>query len=183
MVGGKVISFAKGVKYTVCTLSLRNMNESAEIGSKAPDFSLPDTERKLRTLGEFLDKNLVIAFYPGAFTSVCTKEMCALRDSIARFEELSSGVVGISVSDPFTNAAFAERNGISFPLLSDYSRETAKAYDVSMENFAGMRGYTAAKRSVFILDKEGIIRYKWVSDDPGVEPDYQEIQKALEEIK
>lgn len=183
MVGWKVIISAKGVKYPACILSQRNMNEHTEIGSKAPNFSLLDTERKLRTLGEFLDKNLVLVFYPGAFTSVCTQEMCTLRDSITRFEELSSGVVGISVNDPFTNAAFAERNGIGFPLLSDYTRETAKAYDVLMENFAGMSGYTAAKRSVFIVDKEGIIRYKWVSEDPAVEPDYQAIQKALEEVK
>lgn len=183
MVGGKVISSAKGVIYPGCILSLRSMNQHTEIGSKAPNFSLLDTERKLRTLGEFLDKNLVIAFYPGAFTSICTQEMCTLRDSITRFEELSSGVVGISVNDPFTNAAFAERNGIGFPLLSDYTRETVKTYDILMENFAGMNGYTAAKRSVFIVDKEGIIRYKWVSDDPGVEPDYEAIQKALEDVK
>lgn len=183
MVGGKVIGSAKGVIYPACILSPRNMNGHTEIGSKAPNFSLLDTKRKLRTLGEFLDKNLVIAFYPGAFTSVCTQEMCTLRDSITRFEELSSGVVGISVNDPFTNAAFAERNGIGFPLLSDYARETAKAYDILMENFAGMNGYTAAKRSVFIMDKEGIIRYKWVSEDPGVEPDYQAIQKVLEEVE
>lgn len=182
MVGGRVIGCAKGVIYPACILSPRNMGH-IEIGSKAPDFSLLDTERKLCTLGEFLHKNLVIAFYPGAFTSVCTQEMCTLRDTITRFEELRSGVVGISVNDPFTNAAFAEKNGISFPLLSDYTRETAKAYDVLMDNFAGMSGYTAAKRSVFIADKEGIIRYKWVSEDPGVEPDYQAIQRALEKIK
>ena len=141
-----------------------------------------DTERKPRTLDEFLGKNVVIAFYPGAFTSVCTKEMCAFRDSIARLEELDSGVAGISVNDPFTNAAFAERNAINFPLLSDYKREAAEAFGVSLEDFAGMSGYTAAKRSIFIVDKQGIVRYKWVSEDQGVEPDYEDIHRALAEI-
>ena len=152
------------------------------VGDKAPSFSLLDTERKPRTLDEFLGKNLVVAFYPGAFTSVCTKEMCAFRDSIARLEELDSGVAGISVNDPFTNAAFAERNAINFPLLSDYKREAAEAFGVSLESFAGMNGYTAAKRSIFILDKQGIVRYKWVTEDQGVEPDYEEIQGVLAEI-
>ncbi len=141
-----------------------------------------DTERKPRTLDEFLGKNLVVAFYPGAFTSVCTKEMCAFRDSIARLEELDSGVAGISVNDPFTNAAFAERNAINFPLLSDHKREAAEAFGVSLESFAGMSGYTAAKRSIFIVDKQGIVRYKWVTEDQGVEPDYEEIQGVLAEI-
>ncbi|MEE9341047.1 MAG: redoxin domain-containing protein [Thermoplasmata archaeon] len=153
-----------------------------DVGDKAPGFSLLDTERKPRTLDEFLGKNLVVAFYPGAFTSVCTKEMCAFRDSIARLEELDSGVAGISVNDPFTNAAFAERNAINFPLLSDYKREAAEAFGVSLESFAGMNGYTAAKRSIFIVDKQGIVRYKWVTEDQGVEPDYEEIQGVLAEI-
>lgn len=153
-----------------------------DVGDKAPGFSLLDTERKPRTLDEFLGKNLVVAFYPGAFTSVCTKEMCAFRDSIARLEELDSGVAGISVNDPFTNAAFAERNAINFPLLSDYKREAAEAFGVSLESFAGMSGYTAAKRSIFIVDKQGIVRYKWVTEDQGVEPDYEEIQGVLAEI-
>lgn len=153
-----------------------------DVGDKAPSFSLLDTERKPRTLDEFLGKNLVVAFYPGAFTSVCTKEMCAFRDSIARLEELDSGVAGISVNDPFTNAAFAERNAINFPLLSDYKREASEAFGVSLESFAGMSGYTAAKRSIFIVDKQGIVRYKWVTEDQGVEPDYEEIQGVLAEI-
>ena len=168
-------------KYGTCFLPLMTMN-GPEVGDKAPGFFLFDTERKARTLDEFLGKNLVVAFYPGAFTSVCTKEMCAFRDSITRLEELDSGVVGISVNDPFTNAAFAERNAINFPLLSDYKREAAETYGVSLEDFAGMSGYTAARRSIFIVDKQGTVRYKWVTDDQGVEPDYEEIHRALAEI-
>lgn len=173
---------AKGVIYAACIPPSRTMDQ-AELGEKAPDFTLLDAERKPHSLSEFLGQNLLIAFYPGAFTSVCTKEMCTFRDSIARFEEMESGVVGISVNDPFTLAAFAERNAINFPLLSDYSRGTTNAYHIALNDFAGMEGYTAAKRSVFIVDRQGIIRYRWVSDDPGVEPDYEEIQRALGEIE
>lgn len=155
---------------------------TAEVGDKAPDFELLDVERNSRTLSEFSGGNLVIAFYPGAFTSVCTQEMCALRDSLARFNDLNTNVVGISVNDPFSNKAFSDQNQLNFPLLSDYTRKAVRDYDVALEDFAGMHGYTAAKRSVFILDKEGTIRYKWVSDDPGIEPNYDEIEISLREI-
>jgi len=91
-------------------------------------------------------------------------------------------VVGISVNDPFTNKAFAETNKLQFPILSDYTRETVKKYDVFHNDFAGLKGYTAAKRSVFILDENGIVRYKWVSEDPGKEPNYEEIRQALSKL-
>ena len=152
-------------------------------GVKAIDFSLLDTDRKLRTLKEFIKGNLVLAFYPGAFTSVCTKEMCTFRDSLAKFNGLNAQVVGVSVSDPFSNKAFAEKNGLTFPLLSDYERKVVKEWGIALEDFAGMKGYTASKRSVFILDKTGTVRYRWVSDDPGKEPDYSEIEKRLREIR
>lgn len=152
------------------------------IGEKAPDFALHDTDKKLRKLSEFLGKKTVLAFFPGAFTSVCTKEMCVFRDSMARLNEVKAQVVGISVNDPYSNRGFAEQNMLNFPLLSDYNREVVKLYDIELKDFAGLKGYTAAKRSVFILDKNGIVRYKWVSEDPGVEPDYKEIEKALDQM-
>jgi peroxiredoxin len=155
---------------------------TADVGDKAPDFELLDVERNKRTLNEFSGKNLVIAFYPGAFTSVCTQEVCALRDSLARFNEMNANVVGISVNDPFSNKAFSDQNLLNFPLFCDYSRVTVTDYDVTLEDFAGMSGYTAAKRSVFIVDGEGLIRYKWVSEDPGVEPNYDEITEKLREL-
>ena len=91
-------------------------------------------------------------------------------------------VVGISVNDPFTNKAFAETNRLQFPILSDYARETVRRYDVFHNDFAGLKGYTAAKRSVFIVDENGIVRYKWVSEDPGKEPNYEEIRQALSKL-
>jgi len=133
-------------------------------------------------LKDFLGKKIVLAFFPGAFTSVCTKEMCTFRDSIQALNSLNAQVVGISVNDPFTNKAFAEANKLQFPILSDYTRETVRKYNVFHDNFAGLAGYTAAKRSVFVLDDDGIVRYRWVSDDPGKQPDYDAIKKVLAEI-
>ena len=158
------------------------MEGKIDVGQKAPDFTLPDTNLKPRRLREFLSKNTVLAFYPGAFTSVCTKEMCTFRDSLAKLSDLKAQVVGISVNDPFSNGAFAKANMLTFPLLSDYNREVVRLYGVAATNFAGLKGYTAAKRSVFIVDRQGIIRYKWVSEDPRIEPNYKEIERALEEI-
>ena len=151
-------------------------------GNKAPDFTLFDTEKKARSLKEFLGRKIVLAFYPGAFTGVCTKEMCALRDSMTRFNELNAQVVGISVDSPFANKGFAAQNNIQFPLLSDFARGTIQAYGIVHDGFGGLTGYTASKRSVFVLDKEGVVRYAWVSDNPGVEPNYEEVTKALASI-
>lgn len=96
--------------------------------------------------------------------------------------DFGAQVVGICVNDPFTNKAFAETNGLSFLILSDYTRETIKKYDVVHENFAGLNGYTAAKRSIFILDEGGTVRYCWVSEDPGKEPEYEEIMRQLSQL-
>ena len=158
------------------------MANKIKVGDKAPDFTLPDTEMKQRSLKEFMGQKVVLAFFPGAFTATCTKEMCEFRDSMARLTDLKAHVIGISVNDPFSNRGFVEKNRLPFPVLSDYKRETIKNYGLELPDFAGLNGYTAAKRSIFILDSKGIARYVWVSDNPAVEPNYQEIQKALEEI-
>lgn len=153
------------------------------VGQKAPDFTLVDTERKPRSLAEFKGKNLILAFYPSAFTGVCTKEMCTFRDSLGDLGAVGGAVLGISADSPFANKVFAEKNQINFPLLSDYTRTVISSYDIQLPNFAGLTGYTAAKRSVFVLDKEGTIRYMWVSDDPTKEPNYEEVAQAVRQIK
>ena len=158
------------------------MSSKIKVGDKAPDFTLPDTEMKPRSLKEFTGQKIVLAFFVGAFTSTCTKEMCEFRDSMARLIDLNAQVIGISVNDPFSNKGFAEKNRLSFPILSDYKREVIKAYGLEMPNFAGLNGYTVAKRSIFILDPQGVVQYAWVSENPAIEPNYQEIQKALEQI-
>lgn len=149
------------------------------IGSKAPNFTLFDTDRKERALREFLGKKTVLVFYPGAFTGICTKELCAFRDTMTNFNNMNAQVIGISVDGPFANKAFAENNQLTFPLLSDYTTEVSKKFGGVHEDFAGMKGYTAAKRAVFVLDKGGVVKYTWISDDPGIEPPYDEINKAL----
>jgi len=155
---------------------------SVEVGHKPPDFQLPDQNMKQRTLSDFLGKKTVLAFFPGAFTSVCTKEMCTFRDSMQVLNSLNAQVVGISVNDPFTNKAFAEANKLRFPILSDYTRDTIRKFSVFHEDFAGLKGYIAAKRSVFVLDSNGTVRYKWVSEDPGKQPDYGEVKNVLASI-
>ncbi len=158
------------------------MTNQIKVGNKAPDFTLPDVDMKNRNLKEFLGQKVVLAFFVGAFTSVCTKEMCAFRDSMSRLIDLKAQVIGISVNDPFSNKAFAEKNRLPFPVLSDYKREIIKQYGLEFTNFSGLEGYTVAKRSIFILDKDGIVRYVWTTNNPAIEPNYQEIIKALEQV-
>ncbi|MGZ4850050.1 MAG: peroxiredoxin [Candidatus Bathyarchaeia archaeon] len=158
------------------------MSIKIKVGDKAQDFTLPDTDMKPRSLKEFLGQKVVLAFFVGAFTSTCTKEMCEFRDSMARLIDLDAQVIGISANDPFSNKGFAEKNRLPFPILSDYKREVIKTYGLELHDFAGLDGYTVSKRSIFILDEKGIVRYVWVSDNPAIEPDYQEIQNILQQI-
>jgi peroxiredoxin len=152
---------------------------ATNVGSKAPEFTLFDTEKKTRSLSEFHGKKTVLAFFPGAFTGVCTKELCTFRDALANFNNLNAQVIGISVDSPFANKAFATQNNLQFPLLSDYTREVSSLYGGVHEDFAGMKAYSAAKRAVFIIDTKGIVAYAWVSENPGVEPDYAAVTQAL----
>jgi peroxiredoxin len=158
------------------------MENQVKVGDKAPDFTLVDMDKKPRSLHDFLGKKVVLAFYVGAFTSTCTKEVCEFRDSMSRLVDLNAQVIGVSVNDPFSNKAFAEKNRLPFLVLSDYNREVIKIYGIELFDFAGLKGYTVAKRSIFILDEQNFVRYIWISEDPSVEPNYEEIQRALEQI-
>ncbi len=109
--------------------------------------------------------------------------MCEFRDSMARLTDLKAQVIGISVNDPFSNKAFAEKNNLPYPILSDYKREVIRIYGIEFPDFSGLAGYTVAKRSIFVIDEKGIVRYVWVSDIPTVEPKYQEIESVLQQIK
>ncbi len=150
-----------------------------EIGSPAPDFSLLDNKREKVDLTGLRGKNVVLAFFPAAFTPTCEKELCTFRDALAAFNDLDAAVFGICVDAPFANAAFASKNGLNFPILSDYDRAATNAYDVAHNDFANMTGYTASKRSVFVVDKAGVLRYTWVAPNPGVEPNYDEVKAAV----
>ncbi|CCU85230.1 MULTISPECIES: peroxiredoxin [Mesotoga] len=151
-------------------------------GEKAIDFSLFGSDLKEYKLNEYLGKKVVLVFYPGAFTSVCQKELCTFRDSLANFESLNATILGISMDSPFANKAFKEQNSLSFQLLSDIGGEVSGKYGGVHQDFAGVRGLTVSKRAVFIVNKDGKISYTWVSDDPRVEPDYAEISNHLKKI-
>jgi peroxiredoxin len=154
-----------------------------QIGSPAPEFSLFNTKRERVELAGLRGKNVVLAFFPASFTGVCEKELCTFRDAIALFNDLDATVLGIAVDAPFSNAAFAEKNGLNFPILSDYTRAATKAYDVAHDDFAAMPGYTASKRSVFVIDKEGVLRWSWVAPNPGTEPNYDDVKAAVEALQ
>lgn len=155
----------------------------AQVSEKAPHFTLIDSARKQVSLSDFAGKTVVLVFIPAAFTGVCTKELCSFRDSIAAFNDVGATVLAIDVDAPFTNAAFAEKNGLNFPILSDYDRKAVRAFGIAHDDFAGMAGYTAAKRSVFVIDGEGVIRYAWVAPNPGVEPSYDEVKAAVAALR
>ena len=153
-----------------------------EVGQQAPEFTLYDTDRKERSLSEFKGQNVVLAFFPGAFTGVCTTEMCTFRDRMEQFNSLNAQVLGISVDGAMSQKAFSDQNNLNFPLLSDFQRKVVGQYDVELPNFGGMEGYVAAQRAVFVLDKGGVVRYKWVGPTPGVEPDYDEVKDAVSKL-
>lgn len=159
------------------------MAKQIKPGEKAPDFKLPDTDLKPQSLKEHLGKKVALAFYVGAFTLKCTKETCEFRDSMCRIIDSKAQVVGISEKCPFCNKTFAEKNRLPFPVLSDCTREVFKTYGLETTDSAGLKGDTVTKKSLLLLDKDGIIRFLWVSDDPWVEPDYDEVENALEQIK
>ena len=155
---------------------------AAEVGQKAPDFTLFDSAKQPTKLSDSKGKNVVLAFYPGAFTGVCTTEMCTFRDRFDSFNSMNAQVLGVSVDGIFAQKAFSDANNLNFPLLSDFNRETVEAYGVALPNFAGMEGYTASERAVFVIDKGGVIRFRWVGENPGVEPDYDEVQRQVDAL-
>lgn len=152
---------------------------SADVGSKAPDFTLPNQDRQPVTLRtETAKGNVVLAFFPAAFSSVCTQELCTLRDQLGPLNHLAKAqVLGISVDTPFALKAFANAERLSFPLLSDFNKEAIRAYDVVNPDMIGLKGI--AKRAVFIVDREGTIRYREVLDDARNEPSYEKLNGAL----
>ncbi len=152
---------------------------AAEVGQKAPDFTLVSTDLKPMKLSDFTGKSVVLAFYPAAFTGTCQKEMCTFRDRLNDFAGSSTAVVGVSVDSPFANKEFAAKNGINFPLLSDIGHKAISSYGVVHPDLAGVKGLDVAKRSVFVIDKNGVIRYKWVAPEPKVEPNYEEVLGAV----
>ena len=144
------------------------------VGDMAPDFTLTAHDKSPVTLSDLRGRRTILAFYPAAFTGVCTKEMCTFSDGMSSLSSSGASILGISVESPFSNAAFAEANGIGFPLLSDVHREAVDAYGVSLSDFV-IPGYTVAQRSIFVVESDGSIGYSWVAENPGIEPDYDAV--------
>ncbi|MFP4368519.1 MAG: redoxin domain-containing protein [Candidatus Kapaibacterium sp.] len=164
-------------------LALSSLNAFAvEKGEKAPDFKVYTTRMQPFGLDQLMNNKTVLAFVPGAFTGVCTKEICSFRDDLKAFEELDADIAVVTTDSPFANAAWATEHEVTFPILADVSKETVKAFDVFYENFAGIQGFTVPKRAIFIIDEQGMVEYKWVAENPGLEPPYDEIKKALSEM-
>jgi len=154
---------------------------SVDVGSKAPDFTLTNEERQPVKLSEQRGKPVVLAFFPAAFSGVCTKELCTFRDSLARLNQAHAQVYGISVDTFFTLKAFKDAQGYNFPLLSDFNKQAIRDYGVFNEDMIGLKGI--AKRAVFVIDKDGIVRHREVLEDARNEPNYDAVFKTLEGLK
>ena len=153
-----------------------------EKGQQAPAFVLHDTEKKEIALKDQQGKNVILLFFPLAFTGVCTKELCSVRDNIAIYNNSNAQVFGISVDSPQTLAKFKEEQGLNFSLLSDFNKETSTAYGTIYETFIGwMQG--VSKRSAFVIDKEGVIQYAEILESAGDLPNFEAIQNTLKNLK
>jgi peroxiredoxin len=152
------------------------------VGNKAPDFSLYSSDKKEINLVDFEGNSLLILFFPLAFTSVCTAELCGIRDNYQDYKNLSTTVIGISVDSLFVLEKFKEEQKINFQLLSDFNREISRSYGCLYDNFVlGMK--QVSKRAAFIVDKMGIIQYAEVLEDATSIPNFDAIKQVLEEIK
>lgn len=156
-------------------------NESMEltVGNMVPDFELPDINMKFHKLSDYNNRRIILAFFPAAESPVCTTEMCIFRDSLNQFTNSNTQIIGISIDGPFANKFFSENRHLNFPVLSDYNREVIRKYGIVMKDLGNLKDYNAAKRSIFILNDNKELIYKWVSDNPLIEPDYNEINKNL----
>ena len=152
-----------------------------ELGKPAPDFKLFNTEKKEISLSDYNGKNLLILFFPLAFTGVCTAELCNIRDNYNIYTSLNAEVIGISIDSLFSLGKFKAEQNYNFNLLSDFNKTTAAAYDSLYETFGfGMLGVT--KRSAFVIDKQGAIQYAEILEDAGKQPNFDAIKETLERL-
>ncbi|MGA1435465.1 MAG: redoxin domain-containing protein [Candidatus Kapaibacteriota bacterium] len=148
------------------------------VGQTAPDFTLVDNTLTPHTLSSYKGQSVILAFFPAAFTGVCEKEMCTFRDNLGTLQSSNARIFGVSVDLPFSADAFAKKNDLNFPILSDMNREVTKSYDVLFPNLANVQGLDVSARAVFLIDGEGVIRYSEVTANPGVEPNYEAVMAA-----
>ncbi len=152
-----------------------------QVGQQAPDFTLRDTEKNKVTLSEQRGKNVLLLFFPVAFTSVCTAELCSVRDNLSFYNNANAVVYGISVDALFSLGKFKEEQNLNFTLLSDFNKEASTAYDTIYESwFNDMKG--VSKRSAFVIDKDGIVKYAEVLENAGDVPNFNAIQEVLKSL-
>jgi len=152
-----------------------------QVGQAAPDFALYDNDKNKVTLSELKGSNVLLLFFPAAFTGVCTAELCSVRDNLKNYENANARVFGISVDSLFTLNKFRQEQNLNFPLLSDFNKETSKAYGSLYESFVfDMQG--VSKRSAFVVDKEGVIRYAEVLENAGEQPNFEAINQTLQTL-
>ena len=148
------------------------------VGQKAPVFTLFNSNKEKVSLEDFKGKKVLLLFFPQAFTSTCTKELCAVRDNIAQYNNVDAQVLGISVDSIFTLSRYSKEQGFNFPLLSDFNKDVSRDYGSLYDNWIfDMKG--VSKRSAFVIDREGIIRYAEVLENAGDVPDFDKINEAL----
>jgi glutaredoxin-dependent peroxiredoxin len=155
---------------------------SGEVGSKAAAFTLLDSDGNEFSSSSLAGKPAVIAFFPAAFSGVCAEELCSFRDALTDFSSVDAEIVAISIDGRFANGAFKSANNIPFPILSDYKQTAIADYDVVWPDFAGMDGYTAAQRSVFVISADGNIAWKWLSDVPSDLPVIADVKAAVDAV-
>lgn len=152
------------------------------VGQKAPSVTLFDSDKNKVSLDEQKGKNVILMFFPLAFTGVCTTQLCTVRDDIANYNNTDAAVFGISVDSLFTLGKFKEQQNINFPLLSDFNKEASKAFGVLYETFPAFEMKGVSKRAAFVIDKEGIIKYAEVCPTPGDLPDFNKIKEVLAQL-
>lgn len=157
------------------------MSNKIQIGTPAPDFTLYDSEKKKVSLSDYKGRNVLLLFFPQAFTGTCTKELCSTRDNIALYNQADAQVLAISVDSVFTLARYKEDQQLNFPLLSDFNKEISTTYGTLYDTFVfDMKG--VSKRSAFVVDKQGMIRYAEVLETASDLPNFDAIQKTLKEL-
>lgn len=155
---------------------------SIQTGQKAPEFSLFDTDKNKVSLADQKGSNVVVLFFPLAFTGVCTTELCNVRDNIATYNNTNAKVFGVSVDSLFSLGKFRAEQNLNFPLLSDFNKEAARAFNVLYETFPAFEMQGVSKRAAFVIDKEGVVRYAEVCATPGDLPNFAAIQQTLAEL-
>ena len=154
-----------------------------QTGQTAPLFSLFSSEKEKTDLQNFIGKsNVLLLFFPQAFTGVCTKELCSVRDELSVYENVNANVLGISVDSPFTLAAFKSQQQYNFTLLSDFNKEVSNLYGCIYDSFTDMGMKGVSKRAAFIIDKQGVIQYAEVLESAGDIPDFDKIKEVLSHL-